>query len=85
MKTVSYTLCRKTLNKHFVFSISYENRAVYEIIWKNIVERGRSQMIVWSMRVARWIPKATNTRPEFVLRVNFPLQHWLHEEHLTVT
>jgi len=44
MKNVSYTLCRETLNKHFVFNISYENRAVYEIMWKNRVESGRSQM-----------------------------------------
>jgi hypothetical protein len=32
-----------------LFSITFfflENRAVYEIIWKNIVESGRSQMTV---------------------------------------
>ena len=37
------------------------NRAVYEIMWKNTVERGRSQMAIWRMRIACWIPKATNT------------------------
>jgi hypothetical protein len=28
----------------------FENRAVYEIMWKNIVERGRPQMAIWRMR-----------------------------------
>jgi len=38
-----------------------QNRSIYEIMWKNIVERGRTQMAVWRMRIACWIPKATNT------------------------
>ena len=43
------------------FFFLFENRAIYEIMWKNIVERGRPQMAIWRMRVACWIPKATNT------------------------
>jgi len=27
---------------------------------KNIVDRGRPQMTIWRMRVACWIPRATN-------------------------
>ena len=38
-----------------------ENRGVYEIMWKNDVGRGRPQMTIWRMRIACWIPKATNT------------------------
>jgi hypothetical protein len=48
-------------NTHFVFSDFFENRAVYEKMWKNIVERDRLQMKIWRMRIACWIPKATNT------------------------
>jgi hypothetical protein len=40
----------------------FENPAVYEVLWKIIVERGRPQMTVWRMRIADWVPKATNTR-----------------------
>jgi len=29
-----------------------ENRAVYVIMWKNTVERGRPQMAIWRMRMA---------------------------------
>jgi hypothetical protein len=36
-----------------------ENRALYEIKWKNIVEPVRSQMAKWRMRTACWIHKAT--------------------------
>jgi len=29
--------------------------------WKNIVEPGRPHMTIWRMRIAWWIPMATNT------------------------
>jgi hypothetical protein len=42
----------------------FENRAVCEIMWKNVVERGGPQMTIWSMSIACWIPKATNTHSQ---------------------
>ena len=36
-------------------------------MWKNIVEPGRPQMTIWRMRIACWIPKATNTHSEYVI------------------
>ena len=42
------------------FPPPFKNHVVYEITWKNIVERGRSQMKIWRMRIACWMPKATN-------------------------
>jgi len=39
-----------------------ENCAVYETMWKNIVERDRPQMTTWRVRIVCWIPKATNTQ-----------------------
>ena len=41
-----------------------ESRSVYEIVWKNTVEPDRQQMTVWRMRIAGWIPKATNTHSD---------------------
>jgi hypothetical protein len=35
-------------------------------------------MIVWRMRIALWIPKATNTHSECAILIAFPLQV-LHE------
>ena len=46
---------------HFMFNNFFFSRAFYEIMWKSIVERGRPQMTLWRMRIACWIPKATNT------------------------
>jgi hypothetical protein len=41
-----------------------KNPAVHEITWKNIVEPDRSQMTIWRMRIACWMPKATNTHTQ---------------------
>jgi hypothetical protein len=67
MKNVSVKSYRENQNTHFVLSNLFsENHAIYEIMWKNIVEPGRPQMTVWDMRVACWIPKATNTHTQVV-------------------
>jgi len=57
----------------------FENCAVYAIIWENIVESSRPQITIWSMRIACWIPKATNTHSRIVILIVFPLQQCLHE------
>ena len=54
-----------------------ENHAVYEIMKKNTVERGRAQMTAWY--IACWIPKATNKHSECAILNAFPLQQCLHE------
>jgi hypothetical protein len=66
-------------NTHSVFIPPSQNRAVYEIMWKNFVEPGRPQMTVWRMRIACWIPKATNTQSQYVMLSAFPLQQWFQE------
>jgi hypothetical protein len=51
------------LKKHILYSVTFffECRAVCEIMWKNIVERGRLQMAIWRVRIVYWVAKATNT------------------------
>ena len=61
------------------FFFFFENVSVHEIMWKIIVERGRPQMTMWRMRIACWIPKATNTHSQYVIIIAFPLQQWFHE------
>ena len=56
-----------------------ENRALCDIKWKNVVKRDRLQMAIWRMRIACWIPNATDTQLEYVTIIAFPLQQWLHE------
>ena len=61
-----------------------ENRAVYETMWKNFVERGRPQMTTWRMRIACWITESTDTHKNThthtgcVILIIFPLLQWLH-------
>jgi len=72
----THNLCSITF---FFFS---ENRALYEIMWKNIVEPDKPRMIIWRVRIARWITKATDTHSAYVILIAFPLQKWLHERAL---
>ena len=36
-------------------------------------------MTIWHMRIAGWIPKATNTYSEYVILISSSRQQWLHE------
>jgi hypothetical protein len=57
----------------------FENRAMYEIMWKNTVEWGRPQMTLWRMCFACWILKFINTHSQYEILIDFPLQQWLLE------
>jgi hypothetical protein len=62
------------IKTHVLCSVTiffFENSAVYEIMWKNIVERGRPQMTIWRMRILCLVPKATNTHSEYVILIFF--------------
>jgi hypothetical protein len=51
-------------------------------LWSNFekfVQPDRPQATKWRMRIACWIPKATNTNLEYIAFIAFPLQQWLHE------
>jgi len=60
ISNVSYKSCRENQNTCFILTFP-EKGANYDIMWKNVVEPDRPQMIIWRSRVARWIPKATHT------------------------
>jgi len=64
MKIVSEKSYRNYKNTHFTFNNAFfsENRAVYEIMCKNIVKPEIPQMTIWLMRIACWICTATNTQ-----------------------
>ena len=50
------------IKTHVLFSVTFVfNPAVYEIMWKNIIERDPIQMTILHMRIAWWIIKATKT------------------------
>ena len=56
---------------HISYSVNLffpENRAVCELMWENTAEPRSAQMTIRSMRIARWIHKATNTHLECATR-----------------
>jgi hypothetical protein len=76
MRNISDRCCRENQNTHFMINNSFsENRAIYEIMWKNMVEPDRPEMTVWCMHIAYWIHKPTNTHSEYVILSSFSLQH----------
>ena len=70
--------CRE-IKTHAITFFYFENRAVYEIIWKDIVEPGRPQMRLWRMLLSREVPKATNTHSEHAILITFVLKQWLRQ------
>jgi hypothetical protein len=51
----------------------FENHAIYEIMWKNIVQPDRPYVIMWLMHIAGWIPEDTKAHSEYVALIAFPL------------
>jgi hypothetical protein len=64
-----------------MFSNSSANRAVYEIMWKNVrrAEQATDDNIARRMRFACWITKTTDTHSEYVILIAFTRQQWLLE------
>jgi hypothetical protein len=79
MRNISDKSCGGNQNSAFSNFFSPENPAVYEIMSKNILEVGRPRMTIWLMRIACWMPKATDTHSVNVILINVPLQQRLHE------
>ena len=46
---------------------------------ENFIEPNRPQMAIRRLRIARWIPKFTNTYSEYVIRIAFPPQQRLQD------
>ena len=76
VRNVSDKICWK---KNLYSIAFFENRAMCEIMWKYIIQPDRPHMTIQHMRIACWIPKATNTHSEYVILIAFPLQLRLHK------
>jgi hypothetical protein len=71
-KIKTHIFCSRTF-------FSLKNHSIYEIMCKNTVKLDRPQTIIWRMRIACWITKATDTRSVYVKLIDFTLQQWLHD------
>jgi hypothetical protein len=80
MRNASDENGKQNLNTYSVFNNPFfEKRAVYEIMWKTIVELDWQHITKWRMGIACWIPKAINTHAGYVILIASPLQQWLLE------
>ena len=57
----------------------FENRTLYEILWKSTVDPDGTQLSIRRMCIPCRISRATNTQAEYVIFIAFPRQQWLHE------
>ena len=71
MRNVLYKFVDK-IKTHVFCSITFFFKSIYEIMWKNIVERGRPQMTTWCMHIVCWLTKATDTHSDYVILIAFP-------------
>ena len=73
--------CRQYQNTHFMFSnfFSPENRAIYNVMRKNMEGPDRSELTIRPIRFTYWVTKATDTHSEYVILIPFPQQRWLQE------
>jgi len=76
MRDVSDRVVEKIEIQCMFGNLFCENRAVCEIMWKNVVQ---ATMTVWHMRFACHITEATDLHSEYGVLITFPPQQWLHE------
>jgi hypothetical protein len=51
-----------------------ENRAIYEIMWKEMVQPDRPQMAIRRKQLACWISEATDRHSEYEILIAFSRQ-----------
>jgi hypothetical protein len=62
------------IETHILCSINFNNRFLYEMMWKNIVEPERPQMRVGRMHISRWLPKVKTKQSKYVILIALLLQ-----------
>jgi len=83
MRNVSNKGYRENQNTHFVFN-KFLSKIVPFMRWyekkKNYTaEQSTGDDIIQCICIACWLPKSTDTHSEYVIRIDFLLQEWLHE------
>jgi len=86
IRTGSEKNYRENQNTHFIFMNIFPLKSwLHEIMWNNIVRSNRPQMKIKRMRIARWIPKTTNTHSKVCNPCCFPTTTIVARKRLIVT
>ena len=65
---------------HFMFRNFFRQSCFFFTVEKcGRAEQATEDNIIWRMRIACWIPQATDTHSEYVILIAFPQQRRLHE------
>jgi hypothetical protein len=64
LKNVSDKICRGNQNTHLCSKTYFH--AIYEIIWKTMVQPDRPRMKIWHVRISRWIYKDKGTHTQIM-------------------
>jgi hypothetical protein len=72
----------ENIKTHILCSVTFVRKSCR--LWDNVEKYGSigqvtDKNIIWRMRIACWITKATDTHSEFVILIAFPWQQWLRE------
>jgi hypothetical protein len=62
MRNVSGKSCRESKITHFMFNKFSKIVEFMRYMWKNPVELDKPQMKTWSLHIAYWMTKATDTQ-----------------------
>jgi len=69
------------MKTHILCSITHFRKSCR--FWDNVekydIESDKPRMTIWRMRIACWIPKATDTHSEYVILTAVPPEQWVHE------
>jgi hypothetical protein len=65
---------RKPKHTFYIQDFFSEDRAVYELVCKHMVQPDRPQRTICRMSCPCWITEATNTHSEYVMLVAYPWQ-----------
>ena len=70
-----HTKLLEKIKAHFLDSITFsENCAIYENVEKyGRAGQAKEDNIIWRMRPADWITKASKTPSEYIILIDFPL------------
>jgi len=79
MRNVLEKIVEKTKTQFYFLLLSFENRAVYQIMWKNMAETDRPQIRIYYGACALQLTKVTDSHSEYVIVTAFPRQKWLCE------
>ena len=79
MRNVLDNFVKKSKHNIYAQIHFYKNRAVYEIMWENMVEPERAHMKIWLVRIACCMSKATSKLYGYIILIVYPVHEWLCE------